>query len=198
MNILIALNGECDVDIVNIIYNYNICYQIAVDGGLRHLNKPDLVIGDMDSTNGYVGFKHKKLDPIKDETDFLEAIKYANKLDANCNIFVVGFISLKRPEHFIANLKLISTNIKFISKDTIISYYNTSDTKVEFDSDFKYISIFPLNCDVSITIKNAKYELDNYNLTMSDPLTISNEFINNMDMTVMVDNPCIIFKSRKE
>ena len=160
-------------------------YVVGVDKGaynayLNNINL-DLAIGDFDSTTNEeykciekIAKEVIKLNPIKDETDTAMAIKYLeNKFD---EIYILGGISGKRIEHFLANVITLcnSPKIKIIDDNYLIECKNTNFIP---NFDYRYISFFSLDNDTRLTLKGFKYNLDNYNLKIFDPLCISNEII---------------------
>ncbi len=176
MNILIVLAGEIDVNITEVIKRKNIDYIVAVDGGYNHLLKekinPNILIGDMDSIKEACNEKTIVLQKEKDYTDYEHALEYVYKNIEYGKIFVLGFISIKRPEHFYANLKNITKDIEYISKDTTIKMLLPGNYTID---KIKYISFFALEEVNGLNLKDFEYELNNYKLEVNDTLCISNE-----------------------
>ena len=178
MKIGIALAGNTTLNLRSV----NVDLWIAIDGGLSLLNefkiKPEILIGDMDSVNTMSltkDIKIKKLNPIKDETDFSVGLKYVNKKYNNPEIIVVGFVSDNRYEHFYSNLNMLKTNMTFLDSNTVIKLLAPGSHKIR--SSKKYFSIFAKDDITGLTYIGAKYPLDNYNLEKSNMLGISNEIV---------------------
>ncbi len=176
MNILIVLAGEVDINIGKFIFKNDIDYILAVDGGYNHLIreniKPNLLIGDLDSVDKLGDFDILTLKKEKDYTDYEHALEYVKKKLNFKKIFVLGFLSLKRPEHFYANLKNIKENIEYVSKTTTIKLFLPGEYIV---TKKKYVSFFAHENVDGLTLESFKYELDDYNLKVNDTLCISNE-----------------------
>lgn len=167
---------------------------IVADGGyynyLKLENNKDLfidiLIGDFDSldlqkVNIDNRTKILKLYPVKDDTDVLDAVKYA--LDMGYNEFYIYGALGKRVEHSIANIGVLSyikdhnaNGFLFDDKKVIRVVKNE---RIILDSKYNgYISIFSMYEKSSgVTVKNLRYELNNYDLYENYPLGIDNEFI---------------------
>lgn len=159
---------------------------IGVDKGalnaINHNIQLDIAIGDFDSVSkselDLIKNNSKriiKLNPIKDETDTLEAINLCKDYD---EITIYGGIKGKRIEHFYANLILLRNhkNIKMIDDNSLIEIKNKSFIP---NLNYKFISLFSLNDNTNISLTGFKYNLSNYDLKSNDPLCISNEIISN-------------------
>lgn len=198
MATLIALNGDLDLDLQDVFNTYEINQVIAVDGGIRHLSgyPVDYHIGDFDSSKMDEVAEVIKLNVKKDETDFAEAIYLANKLSDEL-IIVVGFLAQTRVEHFYNNLRHLTSNMVMLSKDSYIYMVDAGEHLIE-NSGYDYISFFNLYPDSKISIKNAKYEVDGYKTSPLDTLFVSNEFINEQPINLIIESMCLIFMSNKE
>ena len=164
-------------------------FLIVADAGyinfkkIRNLtnNDIDLLIGDFDSIDKIPdGVEVKRLNPIKDDTDVLDAIKYALSLGYR-NFELYGCIG-GRIEHSLANISALSfinknkAKAKIINGNQIIEVL--SNEIKEFNKEFKgYISLFSLSEESLININGLKYELNNHLLTNDFPLGIDNEFV---------------------
>jgi len=157
---------------------------IGVDrGSLLAIEKgfiPKIAIGDFDSCSEEeikkISSKTSliKLNPEKDDTDTLAAIKYVIELGYD-EIYLFNGIGA-RIDHSFANIILLLNypQIKsIISKDSKImlltkGYY-------EIKENYKYVSLFSVE-DSLVTLKKFKYNLENYLLKNNNTLGISNEF----------------------
>lgn len=182
--------------VIGINYTYNESdfkdsYVIGVDKGakfcLDNSIPMDITIGDFDSVDNKVyekitqTTKTIKLNPIKDETDTKEALEYAKNYD---EILILGAIGGKRIEHLFSNIiELVKSDKKIYLKDDNSLIYIENKRSI-FKGDYKFVSIFSLDNNTSITLKNMKYPLNNYNLKILDPLCISNEAIGVGEMIV--------------
>lgn len=186
MKILVFIGNEVDITK----YSFNDYYIVAVDKGAKILLDNNIsfsyAIGDFDSISNEDLNKIKSisktriLNPIKNETDTLEALEYAFSLSDD--VTLLGGIQGKRIEHFLANICLFKKfpKLKIIDDNSYIELVDTS--KTYFIDEYKYISFFSLENSI-ISLKGFKYNLDNYSLDMFDSLCISNE---------IVDKACLI------
>ena len=158
---------------------------IAVDGGYKILSDrgitPDFVVGDFDSL-GIVpeGENVTVLPSEKDVTDMFTAINLG--MEKGSSVFYIYGGTGGRLDHTIANIQLL---IFFAEKDIQLIFYGDgfAMTAVRHDSitltgkSGNYVSVFSLT-DVSggVCLSGLKYELENYTLTSSFPLGVSNEF----------------------
>jgi len=158
---------------------------IAADGGYKYCLKynirVDIIIGDFDSLKEIpTGKSYRILPKEKDETDVLSSIKYG--IDKGYKKFVLLGVIGKRMEHSLVNI----SNLLFIKHnggDGLIlegrkKYIVLENEEYEFYKKSGYFSVFSLSNSSLISIKNAKYELENYHLKYDFPIGIDNEFIN--------------------
>lgn len=166
---------------------------IGVDKGCQYLYDnnivPDFIVGDFDSSNIDVinyfdkkGSKKYQFKPEKDSTD--SDIAFSLLLDMKVDeVFFLGAMG-KRFDHTMGNigllLKALDENIdsSIIDNNNLITLINKS-SRLKKIEEYKYISFLAYNSNIEeFTIKNAKYNLINYNLKVGDNRTISNEFKN--------------------
>ncbi len=204
MNILVVLAGQINININKIIKNYNINYIVAVDGGYNHLVnsniEPNLLIGDFDSVNKE-NLKNInkdvniiKLNYNKDESDFKSALIAINKLKNDVDIYVIGFLSQNRIEHFYANIKNINEKITFISDNTKIYLLPKGEHSIVFKG---YVSFFAFEEVEGLTLKGFKYPLKNYDLKINDDLCLSNEIADNKGIVSFKKGKLLVFESNK-
>jgi thiamine pyrophosphokinase len=144
--------------------------------------KLDYAIGDFDSISAQELKELEgntnviKLNPIKDETDTLYALRMFKKYD---NLYLLGGITGSRIDHFVANLKLFYEfpNLTIIDNDTLIT---KCEKNQNFQKDeYKYYSFFALEDVYDLCLKGFKYELENHYLSHTSALGVSNEVIDN-------------------
>lgn len=164
-------------------------FLIVADAGYNNFKKItnldnkdiNLLIGDFDSLNEIPSDVNiRKLNPIKDDTDVLDAIKYA--LDLGYKEFELYGCIGGRIEHSLANisaLAFINSNGghgKIINGNQVIELLG--EEIIEFDEKSKgYISIFAFSEKAKISIYNMKYNLIEQEISNDFPLGIDNEFI---------------------
>lgn len=155
---------------------------IAVDNGLSCLLnqniEPLLLVGDFDSLEDQslvAKYQAIALPPVKDDTDLHVALQKAIALGYS-TIYLYG-VTGGRLDHFLSVLNLLYkySNYNIIIKDdqNLIYYGNDCYNTLE-DPNYKYFSLFSFE-DNLVTVKNAKYPLVDYQLTIGDTLCVSNE-----------------------
>ena len=180
-------------------------YIIGVDKGALFcvLNniKMDAAIGDfdsitddqlklvMDSTNCI------KLNPIKDNTDTMEAIQLASNYD---EILLLGGITGNRIEHFYANLLLLKKYPKLIIKDNNSIIFTANKSLTLDKTIYKFISIFSLSDNTIISLNGFKYNLNKYKMLEDDSLGISNEIIDNYGNIDIISGRILIILSKND
>lgn len=170
-------------------------FVISADGGYDHLKRmgiyPDLAVGDFDSITGkIIAPKVITLPKEKDDTDTIFAAKTAIQKGYN-EIYLFGMLG-GRLDHTIANIQLLlflsENNIKafIIDLNTILTVIKNQEISIS-PSDNYLFSVFSLTeKSEGVTIKNAKYELSDYNLKNNFPLGVSNEFIHSQNALIKV------------
>lgn len=162
-------------------------YIIAADSGYKKLNFiPNLIIGDFDSSDlPDYNCEIVKLNPVKDESDTFSCVREAVKRGAT-EIEIFGAIG-NRLDHTLANIHSLTycfkNNVKArITDDKNLVYICDDKTVINKDCGYKYFSVYALYNDVeNLTIKGAKYPLNNYYLELYAQLTVSNEIAADSD-----------------
>ena len=167
-------------------------YLIGIDSGLEYLmninKKIDLAIGDFDSIDPKIfsNIKNKctqiiKLEKDKNMTDLAFALDYIyNNMDYD-EIEVYGGIS-GRIDHFLANLNLIA-KYNFSMRDDNHYIYMLSKGKHRINNFKKYVSFFAIEDVYELTLREFKFNLDSYYLSVNDSLCVSNEGSGMVDFT---------------
>lgn len=159
---------------------------IAADAGLKYLIKygikPDITVGDFDTLK-YVpeGENVVKLNPEKDETDTFAAIRLG--VERGYRDFYFYCATGGKTEHTFANIQLL----KYLAENKMQGFLFDRDSVLTAIKDGEYnfdenasgrVSVFSLSEKTEgVYLENLKYPLENYELTSSFPLGISNEFI---------------------
>lgn len=177
-------SGPNDYDFSQVYFEEVNEFIIGVDSGLEYLveldKDIDLAVGDFDSIvpKIYEKIKSKckniiQLEVKKNKTDLAYALDYVyNNYDYK-QIEVYGGIS-GRVDHFIANLNLMK-KYRFTLKDDSHYMYILDKGRYHIDNYKKYISFFAIEDVYGLQLKGFKYSLDNYFLSTSDSLSVSNE-----------------------
>ena len=187
------------------------CYVICADGGydiaLSNGIKPDLILGDFDSTHRSLpdDTEIKRFSPEKDYTDLDLAIRTAAEAGFS-ELTIIGGIG-GRLDHTVANLQLLYRYDRCFDELTMLdganrcfivdSSKNGSITlSCEPDS---YLSVFSVaERSVGVTIEGAKYEICDHTLTRDFPLGVSNEFARKNTVISVKDGILLIVLSKKD
>ena len=162
-------------------------YIICADGGYAHRTllgrEPDLAVGDFDSYGVIPENQEKIVAPReKDETDMLLALNEGFKRGYK-EFVIFGALGGNRFEHSVANIQLLSYICSEGGRGTLVHkgkfFTAFKNGEVNFSADKNgYISVFSLNDESrGVTIRNLKYEVENYTLKSNMPIGISNEFV---------------------
>lgn len=187
---------EGDLSEISKEINFNDYYLICADGGIDFAIKlglkPDYYVGDLDSINTKIPKDvitdiHK---PEKDETDLDLAIKKSIELGYKY-IKIFGGIG-GRLDHTLGN---IQTMAKYHTKGFDISMFDsnqevyivTQTIKIKKNGGSMFSVISLTNFSEGVSIENAKYPIENFTLSNTNPLGVSNEFIAE-SATIIVKN----------
>ena len=184
MNRRCAVISGGEFDTVDIIKESD--FVIACDKGYEWAKRlgirPDLVIADFDSYRGQVeeGIPVKKYPCEKDDTDTMAAVKYAceNGFDE-----VVLFCAMGgRADHAFANYQSCAYAVERGLKAYIYGAKNRilflKDSEITLNKNDNFsLSVFAFSdvCE-GVTIRGAKYEIEDARLTNTFPLGASNEW----------------------
>lgn len=181
-------------------------YVIAVDGGLSYCGilgvEPDKVIGDFDSVSEkereaisllqeQVPDRIMTLQPEKDDTDMLAALKYG--LELGYREFRIYAGTGGRFDHTLANIQCLlwlknhgAVGYLMDGAGMILVLQNEA---VHFQRNLEgYLSLFSLGREAKgVTIQGMKYPLKDYTITNDYPIGISNEF-QGAPATISVEN----------
>lgn len=181
----IVCNGEALPESMLVAYVSEADLVIAADGGVRQLLKagfkPDIYIGDMDSSNESVLLSDDSVEIVtydrdKNESDSELAVHHAINRGAARIILVSA--SGNRLDHTYSNLSLLSRHPGrlFLIDGKLICFALSSDIRscrIEFGKG-KLVSVFPFGDQVSgLSISGTKWELDEATLS-SGSLGLSN------------------------
>lgn len=160
-------------------------YIIYCDCGLRHMKQlqrqPDLIVGDFDShENPGLDVETIILPCEKDDTDSVFAVKEAIRrgFDSFLLIGVVG----ARLDHTLGNVSILlyldSRGKKALILDDYSEMEVVSGEPVEITDDWEFFSLLNISGTArGITIKGAKYPLDDGEISCEYQYGISNEVL---------------------
>ena len=174
-------------------------YVLAADGGLRHLEKlnivPNGIIGDFDSL-GFVPEGAEVFPVEKDDTDAMLAAKKGLELGFRKFLFY-GSLDGPRLDHTVANFQ----TLQYLADRDATGYLIGNDYLVTVLKDGSLtfpareegiLSVFCMGADAQgVTISGAQYELENGTLTAGFPLGVSNHFVGN-EVTVSVEKGSLL------
>lgn len=168
---------------------------IVCDGGLNHIKKlkilPNLIIGDFDShKNPNLPVETIVLPREKDDTDSVFALKTAI-LRGFTNFVFIGMLGA-RLDHELGNLYMLvkchKKNLSAIMLDDFSEMQLVGKEEVQIEDRYAYFSLLNITGSArGITIKNAKYPLENAEITQEYQFGISNEVLPRKTATVCVE-----------
>lgn len=177
---------EIDFPAANLIRDtdFVICADRGWQNALKMGIKPDMIVGDFDSSPQpqTVDASVTVLPVVKDDTDTFYIARYIVE-NGYTDVLLLGLIGGRRIEHTIANIQTLvyfaNNRINATAMDRYSQLMVVKDGAVTLpDMPGKFFSLFSMGDRAEgLSIKGAKYPLDNYTLTNSYPIGISNEFI---------------------
>ena len=186
---------------------------IGVDKGLeflyKHEIKPDYIVGDFDSVSReLVDYYREELNvpirefnPVKDASDTEIALRLCLGLNRK-SILILGGTG-NRIDHLWANVQCLQIALQAGADARIVDSHNQirlldSDITLKKSEAFgPYFSLFPLEMPVDeLSIRGAKYPLQNHFLKPSDSLCVSNEFAEDEVTISFVYGKVILMETR--
>lgn len=158
---------------------------VFCDSGLKHMDrlgvKPNLIVGDFDSyDNPNLAVETIVLPCVKDDTDTVFAVKEMIRRGAK-DFLVIGAIGA-RLDHTLGNVGILNMLNSEGLKGAIIDDYSEieiiSGGPWLVEDKYSFFSLLNITgVAKGITIKNAKYNLDNAEITCDYQYGVSNEVI---------------------
>ncbi len=181
-------------------------FVIAADKGWEHciLNgiMPDLVIGDFDSSKKPDNVKSIVLPAEKDDTDTFFIARYIIENEFN-NVLFLALSGGKRFEHTMANIQTMNflsknnINVTMIDKFSKMMVINKNKINLKKEDDC-FFSLVSLGVCEGVSIKGAKYEIENAKITDDYPIGISNEFEKDIVEITLEKGSLLIIISKKD
>lgn len=182
-------------------------FYIVCDSGLKHLSglgiQPSLIIGDFDS------YKRPNTDTEtiilpreKDDTDSFFAVKEGVNRGF-CEFLLIGAIG-KRLDHSIGNISALLYLDSLGKRAGIADDYSVmeivSSTPAFVTDEYPYFSLLAIDGTASgITVKNAKFPLENAEISPEYQYGISNEVIKGKTAEISVkEGKLLLIKVTKE
>ena len=188
-------------------------FVIGVDKGLeflyKHEIKPDYIVGDFDSVSReLVDYYREELNvpirefnPVKDASDTEIALRLCLGLNRKSILSLGG--TGNRIDHLWANVQCLQIALQAGVDARIVDSHNQirlldSDITLKKSEAFgPYFSLFPLEMPVDeLSIRGAKYPLQNHFLKPSDSLCVSNEFAEDEVTISFVYGKVILMETR--
>lgn len=155
------------------------------DSGLRHVEGlnavPDLIVGDFDShANPNLPVETIVLPCEKDDTDTVFAVKTAVQRGF-CDFLLLGVIG-GRLDHTLANVSALlwlhHQGKSAVAVDDFSEMEIVSENAVQIPAHFPFFSLLNISGTAEgVTIKNAKYPLDNAAIQCDYQYGVSNEVL---------------------
>jgi len=162
---------------------HNDDFIVLCDSGLKHLEslqvKPGLIVGDFDShDNPHLDVETIVLPCEKDDTDTVFAVKEALKRGFE-NFILIGVVGA-RLDHTLGNVSILLYLDSLGKKGKIIDDYSemeiVSNKPAYIEDSYPFFSLLNITGNAKgITIENAKYPLNNADITCEYQYGVSNE-----------------------
>ncbi len=153
-------------------------YAAAMDNNIE----PDIIVGDFDSFGCVPQGKNVIVHPPeKDDTDSMLAVKTG--LEKGYKTFILYGMLGGRLDHTFANIQLLSFLCEHGARGLLVGgqYHVTAikNSCINFKKENEgMISVFSLsNLSSGIDIKGLKYQVSHFSLSSSNPMGVSNEFL---------------------
>lgn len=158
---------------------------VFCDSGLKHLESlqvnPGLIVGDFDShDNPHLGVETIVLPCEKDDTDTVFAVKEAIKRGFD-DFLLIGVVGA-RLDHTLGNVSSLLHLDSLGKKGYIIDDYSemeiVSNKPAYIENSFSFFSLLNISGTAKrVTIKNAKYPLNDGEISCEYQYGISNEVV---------------------
>ncbi|OPF51759.1 thiamine diphosphokinase [Clostridium baratii] len=186
-------------------------YIVGVDKGCNILKEievtPNIILGDFDSIDkevlNYYKDKNVKIEKFNAEKDYTDTdLGYIKALEVNPSEIILFGATGSRIDHMLGNigilLKGLRENIKVTIVDDNNKMYAVNKSSLVKKEEGRVISFHALSDIVkNLTIKNGKYPLNNYNMTLLEPRAICNEFLDD-DIYIEFDSGIILILYTKD
>ena len=181
-------------------------FVIFCDSGLKHLDalqvRPGLIVGDFDShENPQLDTETIVLPREKDDTDTVYAMKAALERGFD-NFLLIGVVG-GRLDHTLGNISMLLYLDAHGCKGTIIDDYSemeiVSSAPAYIEDTYEFFSLLNITgCAKGIVIQNAKYPLDDGDITCEYQYGVSNEVLPGKTAVVSVrEGKLLLIKDRQ-
>ena len=181
-------------------------YIVFCDSGLRHLEplqvKPSLIVGDFDShDNPHLDVETIVLPCEKDDTDTVFAVKEAIKRGFD-DFLLIGVVGA-RLDHTLGNVSILLYLDSIGKKGIVIDDYSemeiVSNEPAYIEDSYAFFSLLNVSGTAKgITIENAKYLLNNAEITCEYQYGVSNEVLPGKTAKVSIlEGKLLLIKDRE-
>ena len=177
-------------------------YIVFCDSGLRHLEplqvKPSLIVGDFDShDNPHLDVETIVLPCEKDDTDTVFAVKEAIKRGFD-DFLLIGVVGA-RLDHTLGNVSSLLYLDSLGKKGYIIDDYSemeiVSNKPAYIENSFSFFSLLNISGTAKrVTIKNAKYPLNDGEISCEYQYGISNEVVGEIAEITIREGKLLLIK----
>ena len=198
---------EVDYPMENMIQDndFVICAGKGWQNAIQHGIKPDMIVGDFDSSPmpENIDANIEVLPVVKDDTDTYHIARYVVE-QGYTDVLMCGLLGGKRMEHTIANLQTLVYLAKNRVNATMIDKYSQViaivDGKITLpDMPGKFFSLFTMGeKSQGVCIRGAFYNLEDAILTNDYPIGISNEFVGTPVEIEVKDGSLLLIISNKD
>ncbi|MBQ8606030.1 MAG: thiamine diphosphokinase [Clostridia bacterium] len=178
---------------------------VLCDSGLYHCAPlgitPDLIIGDFDShERPDTDIETIQLPTVKDDTDTVFAAKECIRRGFD-QMLIAGAIGA-RLDHSLGNLYLLlyleGRGVKATVVDDFSEMCIAGQSPVRIDKKFPFFSVLNIDGSASgVTIKNAKYELENAEIAPEYQYGISNEVSGDFATVSVKEGKVLVIRVKK-
>ena len=191
---------EIDFPVENYIRDtdFVICADKGWQNAATHGIKPDMIVGDFDSSPQpeNIDADITVLPVVKDDTDTYYVARYAVE-HGFTDVLLRGVLGGRRFEHTMANIQTLLYLAQNRVNATAIDRYSqimvVYNGRISLpDMPGRFFSLFSLGDRAKgVSIKGAKYPLDKYTITNFFPIGVSNEFIGET-VDISVENGALL------
>ena len=191
---------EIDFPVENYIRDtdFVICADKGWQNAAAHGIKPDMIVGDFDSSPQpeNIDADITVLPVVKDDTDTYYVARYAVE-HGFTDVLLRGVLGGRRFEHTMANIQTLLYLAQNRVNATAIDRYSqimvVYNGRISLpDMPGRFFSLFSLGDRAEgVSIKGAKYPLDKYTITNFFPIGVSNEFIGET-VDISVENGALL------
>ena len=182
---------------------------VACDAGYRNAARlglqPDLIVGDFDSAPQPKTAQETIVLPhVKDDTDTQYAARWLLEQGYD-EITLLGALGGARLEHTLANLAtglyLAKNGVSVLLADerSELRFLTPGRALVLAHHDWKFLSLFPMEGTLTgVCLRGVYYPLEDAVLTAEYPLGVSNEFSDNKNAAISMDDGTLLIVISKK